>query len=81
MSTISTWTFTIEDLTATANQVKDLLSTKLSLPELDNFVIVVQRPSALGRFKKWVGLSKEDDKADSVCYAVLKKVGGPDGKV
>lgn len=74
MPTLTTWTFTIEDLTSTANQIKDLLATKMNLPELDNVVIVAQRPSAVGRFVRWLNPTRDAAKDDLVCYTVLTAV-------
>lgn len=74
MPSISTWTFTLEDLTANANQVKDLLASRLNLPELDDYAIVVQKPSVMGRFVSWLGLSKEDTLADNATLFLVRKV-------
>ena len=73
MPTLSTWTYTLEDLNRTANQVKDVLAVKLNLPVLDNFLIVVQKPSVFGRFKKWLCASPEDLKEDLVVFCVVSK--------
>lgn len=73
MPMLTTWTFTIDDLTSTANSVKDLIASKLNLPELDNYAIVAQRPSALGRFAKWAGIVKDDLKDDKVTYFLVSK--------
>ena len=74
MPSISTWTFTLEDLTANANQVKDLIASKLNLPELDDYAIVVQKPSAMGRFVRWLKLSKEDEEFDNATLFLVCKV-------
>jgi hypothetical protein len=74
MPSISTWTFTLDDLTANANQVKDLIANKLNLPELDDYAIVVQKPSAMGRFSKWLGFSKEDTNRDLAALFIVRKI-------
>lgn len=73
MPSITTFTYTIEDLAYTANQVKDVLATKLNLPVLDDYLIVVQKPSVFGRFKKWLNLDQEAIKQDSVVFCILSK--------
>lgn len=73
MPSITTFTYTTEDLAFTANQVKDVLAVKLNLPVLDNYLIVVQKPSVFGRFKKWLGLDDDDLREDRVVFCVLSK--------
>lgn len=74
MPSISTWTFTLDDLTTNANQVKDLIARKLNLPELDDYAIVVQKPSAMGRFVRWFNLSKEDKEFENATLFIVRKV-------
>lgn len=74
MTSISTWTFTLDDLTYNANQVKDLIARKLNLPELDDYAIVVQKPSTMGRFVRWFNLSKEDKEFENATMFLVRKV-------
>ena len=70
---LTTFTYTLEDLNYTANQVKDLLAYTLKLPVLDDYLVVVQRPSHFGRFKKWLGLPIDEVKKDEIQFCVVSK--------
>ena len=73
MPSITTFTYTLEDLGFTANQVKDFLSSKLDLPILDDYLIVVQKPTYLGKFKKWLNLSSDELKDNAVTFCLVSK--------
>ena len=58
---IATFNMSEEDLTAFANQVKDILGDALDLPALDDYVVTVTKPNIFGRaYNKVTGKDAKD---------------------
>ena len=69
-------TFDDAELTAFANQIKDLLSIELELPELDKVVLIIAKPSILGRFKGFMRGFISDDQEKTQIIVLADKLKG-----
>ena len=75
MSSLMLASMTDSDLQDFANRVKDSLAVQLNLPDLDSYYVVLGRPSAWGRFKKFVlGSVEEEKEKDTLRLVVMKRV-------
>lgn len=71
MASLMTYTMMDSDLQNFANNVKDAIAQQLECPELNNYLVIVGRPSLWGQFKSKI-TGKDPKNPDDLRILLVK---------